>query len=108
MFGSFINCGGQTAYQRELNDALARADKNDGTLATVFGSREILEKNVWKTPDQQDDGSPGVAPIVRARLQRGTTVLVIDQVLPPHNVLMYKITDGTMVGWISENQLLFP
>lgn len=94
-------------YERELEEARQRWEDREGFVTTVERVRDMPTRTLWKTPDRTNDGTPGVAPIVRARLTGGDTVLVIDGPEPTRvdDVQMWKVTAGRAVGWISGLQL---
>lgn len=94
-----------SSYQRRLRQAREAWLSGDGFKTTVSRHPDMTDFSLWKTPDRRNDGAPGIAPLVRARVPGGAELLVLSGPRSPDGVRMYEVTDGRNVGWISELQL---
>lgn len=85
--------------------AMSNEPDTDGLWTTIHDPGDMPTRNVWKTADRRDDGTPGVTPIVRTRISAGQRVLVYGGPVETQGVEMWELIDGETFGWISEMQL---
>lgn len=100
-----MQVGPSSSFEAQRERARRAWEDRDGYMTTINEPGDMPTRNLWKTADRRDDGTPGIAPLVRTRLEAGQRILVYDGPAAPDGVEMWKVTDGDTFGWISALQL---
>lgn len=95
----------EQSFREERQRAREAWEAGDGFWTTINEPGDMSTRSVWKTAERRDDGTPGIAPVVRTRLSAGHRVLLYGRPVVTKGVEMWKLTDGDTYGWISEMQL---
>jgi hypothetical protein len=100
-----VHMSTDSTYEQQLEAAISAWEKKEAFTTTLIRDSDVPEISIWKTVDRMDDGTEGIAPIVRARLKGGDRVMVLGR--SEAHPEQWKVTNGRMVGWVSHTMLEF-